>query len=141
MTLNFTIPGEAKGKGRPKFARMGKFVKTYTPKDTVSYENLVKLFFSKTYPDHEIIDQDPIEMKLYVYTSIPKSFSKKKTDDAIMNRIRPTKKPDVDNIMKAIADSLNGIAYKDDAQIVSCTIHKMYAQAPRVLVIIQGIKQ
>ena len=46
--------------------------------------------------------------------------------------ISPTKKPDLDNIAKAILDSLNGIAYKDDSQIVSLLISKKYSDRPRV---------
>ena len=46
--------------------------------------------------------------------------------------IRPTKKPDLDNIAKAVLDSLNGIAYKDDSQIVSMVVSKKYSNRPRV---------
>ena len=53
---------------------------------------------------------------------------------------RPTKKPDLDNIIKAIADSLNGIAYKDDAQIVELKSKKFYSDTPRVEVTIKIYK-
>lgn len=51
--------------------------------------------------------------------------------------IRPTIKPDVDNIAKVILDSLNGLAYKDDKQIVFCAISKWYGENPRVEVILE----
>ena len=54
----------------------------------------------------------------------------------------PTKKPDVDNIIKIILDSLNGLAYKDDAQIVARTCQKLYVNddnEPRVEVKIEKI--
>ncbi len=57
---------------------------------------------------------------------IPKSYSKKKKKK-LMNQGYPHK-PDVDNIAKAILDSLNGIAYKDDAQVTCATIFKKYAE-------------
>ena len=38
----------------------------------------------------------------------------------------------LDNIAKAILDSLNGIAYKDDSQIVSMVVSKKYSNRPRV---------
>jgi Holliday junction resolvase RusA-like endonuclease len=44
----------------------------------------------------------------------------------------PTKKPDADNILKLAADSLNGLAYVDDKQIVSAVIHKFYSDRPRL---------
>jgi Holliday junction resolvase RusA-like endonuclease len=52
---------------------------------------------------------------------------------------RPTKKPDIDNIEKIIFDALNGIAYNDDSQIVSCWADKFYSTVPRVEVVIYGI--
>ncbi|WP_423739225.1 RusA family crossover junction endodeoxyribonuclease [Clostridium sporogenes] len=51
--------------------------------------------------------------------------------------VRPTIKPDVDNIAKVILDSLNGLAYKDDKQIVTCGISKWYGEDPRVEVILE----
>jgi Holliday junction resolvase RusA-like endonuclease len=48
------------------------------------------------------------------------------------NKLLPCKKPDIDNVIKIIADSLNGIAYKDDTQIVKLTAHKLYSDNPRV---------
>lgn len=45
--IRFTIPGKPFGKQRPKFSRAGAYVKTYTPKETTSYENLVKLFYNE----------------------------------------------------------------------------------------------
>ena len=50
--------------------------------------------------------------------------------------IRSTKKPDCDNIAKIILDALNGLAYKDDKDIVSCLIEKWYGDEPRVEVYI-----
>ena len=38
----------------------------------------------------------------------------------------PTLKADADNIAKAVCDALNGIAYKDDKQIVSLTVLKVW---------------
>ena len=55
-------------------------------------------------------------------------------------RIRPTKKPDTDNIIKIICDALNGLAYKDDAQIVSNSTEKRYANDGFVEVCIKDIK-
>lgn len=45
--IRFTIPGQPFGKQRPKFSRAGAYVKTYTPKETTGYENLVKLFYNE----------------------------------------------------------------------------------------------
>ena len=47
---------------------------------------------------------------------------------------RPTKKPDIDNAIKAIADALNGVAYYDDSQIVYIEATKHYAEKPQTVV-------
>ena len=44
----------------------------------------------------------------------------------LWNKIRPTKKPDIDNIIKAVLDALNGVAYKDDTQVVQVMATKKY---------------
>ena len=54
-------------------------------------------------------------------------------------QLRPTKRPDMDNIVKIVADSLNKVAYHDDAQVVSTTIEKWYGTIPRVEVSISEI--
>ena len=45
----------------------------------------------------------------------------------------------MDNIGKLINDSLNGLAYTDDRQIVEEKIEKFYSDRPRVEVQIEGI--
>lgn len=133
MSRIFTIPGEVKGKGRPRFARAGKFVKAYTPKETANYENLVKISYQQEHAGKPLFE-NALNLDVTVFTSIPKSFSKKKTELALSKELLPTKKPDLDNIAKIIADSLNGIAYQDDKQITSLTIKKFYGQAPQAVV-------
>ena len=54
----------------------------------------------------------------------------------IVDEIKPTKKPDADNIAKAVCDALNGIACKDDSQVVDLTVRKHYSKFPRVQVFI-----
>ena len=76
-------------------------------------------------------------MRITAYYSIPKSTSHKKHVAMLEHKIRPTKKPDMDNVCKSIADSLNKIAYRDDTQIVDCQIRKFYGEWPRVVVTIQ----
>lgn len=137
----FTVMGEPVGKGRPKFARQGNYVKTYTPEKTASYENLVKLEYQRqTATDKKALfsfnEDTPLLLDIKAYFKIPKSTSKKRKALMEEGKIRPTKKPDIDNVFKAIADSLNGIAYKDDSQIISGTVSKFYSEQPRVEVTI-----
>lgn len=130
--VEFTIPGEPKGKGRPRFARTGKYVRTYTPQDTVNYENLVKLEYQNSCGDVFFDKDTAVYMQVFAYYSIPKSASKKKQQEMIEHRLRPLKKPDSDNILKAICDGLNGVAYVDDTQIVDTVIRRFYGEIPHV---------
>jgi len=124
--IAIVIPGEPKGKGRP---RLGKGF-TYTPKDTVNYENLVKMCYMEQAEDMKL--EGELKAKIIAYYSISKSTSKKRRNLMIEEKIRPTKKPDLDNVAKIILDSLNKIAYDDDSNVVSLTIEKYYSENPRV---------
>lgn len=136
MEKKFTVLGEPVGKGRPRFSKQGKLVRTYTPPKTVSYENLVKLEYERQCGGEPFERGIPLLMRIQAYFSVPASASHKKRHEMLENIIRPTKKPDADNIVKIIADSLNGIAYHDDSQIVSCEIYKYYGDTPQVNVTI-----
>lgn len=136
MRVEFTVPGEPKGKGRPRFVKVGNYTKTYTPVDTVSYENLVKLEYQSQCGHTKFEKGTMLGLIVTAYYAIPKSESKKKQKQMLDGDIRPTKKPDMDNIIKIIADSLNHIAYHDDSQIVSAEVNKYYSDNPRVEVVI-----
>ena len=86
------------------------------------------------FPDDAMLD-----LRILAYYSIPKSGSKKLKEQKLANIIRPTKKPDMDNVVKMIADALNQVAYKDDTQIVDCQVRKFFSEEPRVEVIIRQI--
>lgn len=135
MRVSFTVPGEPKGKQRPQFSRMGKFVRAYTPQQTVSYENLVKMAYCT---DGEPIKlQGAISACIDAFFSIPKSASKKKHEQMVQQQIRPiTTRIDSDNICKIVLDALNGIAYDDDRQVVDIEVHKYYSENPRTRVVL-----
>ena len=138
MEVKFTILGEPKGKGRPRFnTRTGHAI---TPKDTVNYETLVHMEYLAQCQDFRFPDDIMLDMRIKAYYSIPKSASKKKKAAMLAGKIRPTKKPDMVNVVKIIADSLNQIAYRDDTQIVDCQCRKFYSENPRVEVIIKSVE-
>lgn len=128
--IAFTVPGEPQGKGRPRFARQSG--RTYTPAKTAAYENLVKLEYEKAAKGKRFPDGHALGMRVEMYYSIPKSVSKIMREHMMLGRIKPTKKPDCDNCLKAIADALNHIAYRDDALIVKAEVEKYYSDRPRV---------
>lgn len=127
VCLKFTVPGEPVGKGRPRFTRSGH---TYTPQKTANYETLMRLAFQENFPDFAPWEC-PVEVYMTAYLSIPKSFSKKKHQQAVDQLIRPTRKPDTDNLAKC-KDALNGVAWKDDSQVVTEHVMKYYSDRPRL---------
>lgn len=136
--MKFTVPGEPCGKARPRVVRNGNVSRTYTPEKTVNYENLVKLEFQRQCNDVYIGDGG-IRMYITARFSVPSSASKRKMTAMLDGAIRPTRKPDCDNIAKIICDALNGVAYRDDAQIVSITVEKRYAAIPGVEIRIEEV--
>ena len=137
--IHFVVPGKPFGKQRPRVACRGKFSKAYTPKETIAYENLVKLFYAQESKGEMFPEDAELEIIILAYYEIPKSASKVKREGMLSGRIRPTKRPDIDNVAKAIYDSLNKVAYHDDAAIVDSRISKFYSESPRVEVIIKKI--
>lgn len=137
--LKFEILGKVKAKQSVKFANIGGYTRKYTPADVKSYANWVRLCFQNAYPDNlpsAFPNNVPLRMIINTYFAIPKSFSKKKRETALAFGIRPTVKPDCDNISKNICDALNGIAFPDDKQIVSLEVNKYYGEVDKVEVII-----
>lgn len=129
--MRFTVPGEPTGKARPKVYNNGSFVRGVTPEKTVLYENLVKVEFQRQCSRQPIIE-NPVALKIKCFYGLAMRDSKKKKAAKLAGTIRPTKKPDIDNCIKIIADALNGLAYVDDTQIVAVVAEKFYAEIPRV---------
>lgn len=139
MQISFTVIGEPFGKQRPRIVSRGNFSQAYTPKETVSYENMVKFMYQNATHGFMFPDDAQLSVEITAYYSIPKSTSKKKAAEMLAGNIRPTKKPDFDNIGKIICDSLNKIAYHDDSAIVEAQVHKFYGENPRVEVILKAL--
>lgn len=137
MKLKFVVPGEPKGKARPRVTQNGC---AYTPKETVQYENLVRMEFQRQCGKARFGDDVPLDVRITAYYSIPRSVSKKKRQLMLDRKIRPTKPCDWDNIGKIICDSLNKIAYYDDSRVVDAQVRKFFSDEPRVVIIIQEAK-
>lgn len=138
--VKFTIPGEPKGKGRPRFRRIGeKGVQTYTDDKTENYENLVKVMYMNTAGRQML--EGALSVTIRAYFPIPKSAPKYKQQQMLEGELRPTVKCDVDNIAKVVLDGLNKVAFSDDKQIVQLIVLKWYSDDPRVVVTIRALKQ
>ena len=133
----FVVSGEPVGKGRPRFTRVGGYVRAYEPKKTKTYEELVKQSFIEQNPDYKTIPQGKsIALFVDLYYKIPKGTSKKNRELMLGNHICPTKKPDLDNVLKSICDGLNGVAWYDDSQVTTVVINKVYSNEPKATITI-----
>ncbi len=129
VTITFTIPGEPEGKGRPRFARVGNAVRTFTPEKTRAYEDRVRLAYRSAAHGMRFGDK-PVMLTVTAYYATPASASRKRQDALIGTPC--TKKPDADNVLKAIADALNGVAYDDDKQVAVSVVEKRWEHYGRV---------
>jgi Holliday junction resolvase RusA-like endonuclease len=133
------VYGEPVGQGRPRFARHGRFIQTYDPAKSKSYKEYVKLCASQNKPETPL--EGPVSIHLDIYRPIPKSTSKKDRAQIAAGNLRPAKKPDIDNVYKAVTDALSGIWYHDDLQIVEMAAKKYYSEQPRVEISMETIEE
>ncbi len=116
------VEGKIKGKDRPRFFG-GHAV---TSKTTREYEQLVKN--SYIMQDGRLLEI-PVKVNITIFHKMPKSTSKKELLEIREGIKLPTKKPDIDNVAKIILDSLNGVAFKDDTQVVKLSMTKKYTES------------
>jgi len=134
--VTFMVEGTPVPKGRPRFARRGKFVSTYSPKTTVDYETKVSEAAQLAMGSSKPLET-PVGAYIYITLPIPASYSKKRTQACLSGEERPTKKSDIDNFCKAVFDGMNGIVFVDDSQIVSLHSTKVYGTVGMVEVMVK----
>ena len=140
MNVIFIVRGVPVGKGRPRFSTVNGHAVAYTPEKTANYETFVKLSYQQQCAGVKFPEDVPLGVRINAYFPIPKSTSKKKRAQMESGDIMHLKKPDCDNVAKAILDSLNGIAYNDDSQVCDLTVKKFYSENPRVCITIEGVE-
>ena len=136
MRIEFSVPGDPRGKGRPRFSTYGGRPIAYTDSRTKAYEQLVMKCYMDVPGEHVFPEDAAVFMFITAYFKIPKATPKLKVRLMKQGVIRPLKAPDWDNIGKIICDALNGIAYKDDSRVVYGSVEKFYSDNPRVEVIL-----
>lgn len=135
--ISFIVYGEPVAQGRPRFTTVNGHAKAYDPEKSYSYKQLVRLEATKVMPPEPW--QKAIKIEVRACRSIPKVFSKKRQIMAIQGDIRPTTKPDIDNIVKGIKDALKGVIWRDDSQVVEIVASKWYSNSPRVEIDIEVV--
>lgn len=131
ITLVFSVEGEPKGKGRPRFSKVGGFVKTYTDQKTRDYESLISKA-ARTAMGETPPMEGAVSVSLYFRLPMPRATPKKRMVSLLDGSVRPTKRPDLDNLDKSVLDAMNGIVYADDSQVVTIHSKKVYSTNPGV---------
>lgn len=133
--ITFTVPGQPQGKGRPRIGKIGAHARMFTPAKTVAYEGLI------AHAAQVVMDragaklfEDAVGVNLFIDCQVPASWSQKKQRAALAGEVLPTSKPDVDNVVKAVFDGLNGVLWRDDVLVVDTRIRKRYSSTPCVRV-------
>ena len=127
-SIEFSILGEPQGKGRPRFTKSGH---AYTPEKTRKYETWVQACATEAMGGVAPVT-GPVGVTIKAFFSIPKSYPKARKERIALGLELPTKKPDIDNLVKSVCDGMNKIVYEDDAQVVSVQAHKSYGNFARV---------
>ena len=130
--FTFQVPGPVRGKGRPRFGK--EFA--YTDAKTRSYEALIAFHAHEAMAGAALLD-GALSVAAFVYIDPPASWSKARRARALAGQELPTKKPDLDNCIKALMDALNGVVWHDDVQVVNLDVTKAYAAAPGLHVAIE----
>lgn len=137
--ISFVVWGNPVAKGRPRFRRQGEYVKAYTDQRTVNYESLVGIEYVRQCKRFIFPNNAALRIIITAYMPIPRSTSKRETARLMTETVPHTKKPDTDNLAKAVLDGLLGLAYRDDSQISELVAKKYYSLNPRVEVEIDEI--
>lgn len=128
----FTVHAEPRGQGRPR-AGNGTIYKT---KEDKAWEKMILTAYQMQYPAALPL-AGAVKVSIEAVLSIPASKSRKVQDDMMTGKIPAQKKPDVDNVAKAVLDALNRVAWHDDKQVVSLTVRKRYGHPARMIVAIE----
>lgn len=113
--IDIVIHGKPIGKARPRFGRTknGKAI-AYTPKETKYYEQSISWIAQVAMMGKVMLD-GPVKVTISAY------FPHKKKTGYHISR------PDLDNVVKAILDGLNGVVFHDDAAVCQLVAVKRYA--------------
>ena len=129
MKIVFTVFGEPKSKGRHRsFVRNGR-VFQYPDQKTRQAENDFITVAQQYRPPAP--HDGPVILRVRFFRKIPKSFSKKKRQQAMDGLLLPTSKPDLDNYVKLVKDAMNTVFWRDDSQVVVTVSEKLYSDSPR----------
>jgi Holliday junction resolvase RusA-like endonuclease len=130
--FSLRIPIEPVAWQRPKTKLVNGWVKHYSPAKTKTYEQRIGEYWEQDTQGFKFEREQAVCVNVVFGLPIPKSTSKRKKEDMLNGIIKHIKKPDTDNLLKAVLDGLNGIAWADDSQVIRVCASKEYSTEPYV---------
>ena len=136
--VTFDVPGKPQGIARARtfYNKNVGHSTSYTPEKDLLYENFIKNQYLNSSGDTFFERGTPVTLHIVARFLPPQSKSKKVKQQMLDGQILPLKKPDMDNIVKVVADALNGVAYHDDTQIVCVMAKKVYSAVEGLNIIV-----
>ena len=122
----FFIPGDPKALKRHRTVRTKNFNRTYDPSEGDKADFLAKSLAVR--PPAPL--DEPLYLILMFYFKRPKAHYRTGSKAGILKDTAPfwhTGTPDVDNLVKFVADAYNGIFWKDDSRICALYVRKLYS--------------
>jgi len=135
----FEVPGVPVPKARARVTRAGI---TYTPRETLNYENLVRVCYQSACPGRAPVPAGvPLALRLDAYFPLPATAPRLLRRHLEGGGLLPmNSRPDLDNLVKTVLDALNRIAWADDGQVAEITARKFRTvDAPRLVVRVDGV--
>lgn len=135
VILCFELEGKPQHKARHR-SRIGykdgkPFVMMYPEPETAAAEKVLAEIAALHMRGRAPTDK-PVALLVHVYRPIAESWSKTDKAKALANALLPTSKPDGDNYLKFVQDSLNKICFLDDSQVVDARVIKLYSDDPGI---------
>lgn len=130
------VPGKPIAQNRPRFARRGEHVATYSDQKQKKDLTVLLLKMQIAGIKDRMPLEGPLELEMTFAFAVPKGDSKKKRAAKESGTVKHAIKPDLDNLEKFYLDCMNGIVFKDDAQVWKLTGKKVYSARPRVEIVV-----
>lgn len=125
-----TVYGKPQGKGRPRYTTRAGHAVAYTPASTKAYEAQIRQAWEEQ--DGRDYGSAALALILTAYYPPPSRARKAEREAMLAGKVPVRDKPDLDNIIKAVMDALNGRAYADDRQVTHISAARAYSSDPRV---------
>ncbi len=126
--IRITIQAEPVAKGRPRTTYQGGMVRTYTPTKTLEAQDFIKARLHKHITD-AFPANIPVRLSATFYRTKSRYLPKKEQ--------LPFRKPDLDNFLKLLLDSIDKVLVADDAQITTISVRKRWSTKPEPYITIK----